>query len=415
VSEKNEIQRARELGFPTREHSVTAISNIAARTLPADSPGVAISVSGNVTEVLTDTVPNGDTYAALTRAAGMSVTVILTTPELLAQARSLAAAIRAGIRDVGSVTRVALNENPNVTQILLQAGKPPHVFVAHSAHPSRQSKVTTGEFHAWREALGSGESHLRDGENLWLFTAHKDTISCTRLTAAARTPAEMGMPTAVRELLGGSRGIILVGGKERSGKTSAGASLCLDLSRNGSGVVTITDSRAPEIPGEKHDAADARIADVIFLDSDDVTATLTQAVDFARRGKWVIVTLEAGSESDTLARAAEHIDAGTLAELWSGTVYCTLLNGVDSAVAAYATISATPVMRALIRTSRFDRVNVAVEAAGSSVSVGSELALANTVRSGRVRKDVARAAARDKEKFDLSLADFTPLADSENA
>lgn len=239
------------------------------------------------------------------------------------------------------------------------------------------------------------------------------------------TPAELGAPPVLAELVAKPRRLVLVTGATGSGKSSTLAAMLAHLNATESRhVITIEDPiefihpagqcliHQRQVGSHTHGFEQALRAalredpDVILLGELRDLETIGLALTAAETGHLVLATLHTASAAKTVDRLVDVFPAGDkelirsmLAESLLAVVSQTLVPAPSGRVAAHELLLATPAVRNLIRENKVAQLYSVMQTGSAQGMQTPDQSLAQLVRQKRVIPDEARRLARSPENI----------------
>lgn len=240
-----------------------------------------------------------------------------------------------------------------------------------------------------------------------------------------RSPANLGLPPAAIGLTSAERGLVLISGPSRSGRSWTGLSLTqhaageaarhvvtiespiVSIIANGRSVVSqrqVPDHVASHAAGVRGAVADG--AEVLLVDSVDNADCAAAVVDAVRAGLLVFAVVAAPSSADAFDQfatfAAGHASRKELGGLCTGVLNQRLVRRAsDSALLAVleAVTGTEPAREALVSGDRL-ALTKATEGAWKSDQMRTlDMSLAALCHRKVIDRDIAEAVAHDLERF----------------
>lgn len=424
----NMLEHARSLGFPVEMSERMHLDESASRLLRSDSFAVPVDVRAGILEVLVDHVPTPAQFEALERASGNRVTVVVTTPELLARTRQRVQALASATtgRSIRSLWQAA--RDTGALGVTAVTGQPPSlVTVAGPQHLDSQPAVLADEILQWSQDVLAGREAacVPDGDDIWRVTlsdaAPSPMLAMRRLPSTLLRADELGLPASAVSLASADSGLVLVAGPPTSGRSSVAIALAeralAHVSRPAALITTLVERPLPSrlsstwavLVDEQGSTADSAVtsarsagASVLLLDCPRSPGMLAAAAQAAQAGCLVFAVVDARDVTAAVLELSSVTGAHTASQVLVGSISCRLLpDSLARPVSVFEVALVTGPVRAAIADNP-SALTVALEASGLAGGTTLELALATANAVGRLPAETARAAARDLPRFDAA-------------
>ena len=421
------------------------LDETAQRILSSDNTALGVSVAGDVLEVLLDHIPSPSEYGALERAAGMLITVTITSAELLHELRNKS---NISVSEAPKSIAPALDQavEMNASDLHLSVGTPPIIRVGGDLRNienwgplSSQDILAAAKWVLGSKAQDFESHHTLDYDGSvtyrgrrWRVNLYKQrsslAISLRLIPSKPPRIEELGLPSAVADLAKLTSGLILFAGPTGSGKSTSLASLIDRINKDRRcHILTIEDpveyqhQNQNSIVHQREIGEDTtsfavglRAAlrqdpDVILVGELRDVETMTTALHAAETGHLVLATVHASSTDSAITRLVSSFPAGqqdqVLSQLASSlqAIVCQVLvptvnREARRALATEILIINIPA-RTMIREKRLHEVAAMLDSSGNLGMISMEKSLATLVSQGKVGLDEALRHAPDEKLF----------------
>lgn len=256
---------------------------------------------------------------------------------------------------------------------------------------------------------------------------------CLRLCAQALPDeSKLGLPDAVKELVGRKSGLVALSGVARSGKSTTAAWLVSRIAATRAGhIITVEEPievlfrHGLGLVNQKEiglDAPDMQTAlsasmredsDVLYISSANDGETLSLALDAALGGKLVICVLDTPNVAATMQYIVDVThDANKtrvqaqLAEALAAIVSHRLVPAAGGRTAIFEVLLNTDAVKGILRENKLFQLNKIIESSASAGMQTFDLSLAQNVAARRLTPEEAEQAASDKLKFSNYLLEL---------
>lgn len=420
------------------------IDPVATRLLPADAPGIAVAVAGDVISVVCPTEPTPEEYRTLERLAGMLVTVAVAPHDMWETIRTAAGVLPATTFDLAPVLTRALELG--ASDVHVAAGSPPQLrrggllepiegAVALSAAECEQAARWIGS-ERLDHFTGDLDLGFSFGGSRWraAIWQQRGSFAITLRVVPVEIPRleSLALPPSVVEISKLTQGLVLFCGPTGAGKSTSMAALVDRINRSRScHVITIEDpieySHA-SIRSSVHQrevgqdtenfatglrAALRQDPDVILVGELRDEATMRTALQAAETGHLVLATVHASSAGGALTRIVNSFAAEQqtqvrlqLAASLQAIVAQILLpdrRKPRARVPACEVLLASPAVRTLLRENRLHEITSILDTQVGAGMTSMDRSLARLAAAGFVEEDIARSHAFDANAYSEHL------------
>lgn len=437
------LAKAAAAGFPV----VTDASDIApdpraSRMLPAAEDRLAIGIAGDVLQVLITEAPSPRLLKEISDAAGMLVTVAVTTAEVLTEVRRRLTPPGSAPLTIAPAMEEAIRSG--ASDLHLAVGTPPIVRVNGELRPldawpplsvrdmEEAASWIAGDLDSFTGDLDRSVSFHDRRWRVSLYRQRSALAMALRIIPANPPQAEsLGLPASVLSLSGLSSGLILFCGQTGSGKSTSMAALIDRINQSRAcHILTIEDpieylhQNKRAIVHQREIGSDTagfavglRAAlrqdpDVLLVGELRDLETMSTALAAAETGHLVLATVHSSNVQSAVTRIVSSFPTGEqdqirqqLAASLKAVVFQVLLpsarGGRCLAVEVMIANSAT---RNVIREDRLHEINSMLDTSGEEMC-SINRSLARLVSSGLVLPDIAEAHVADANLYKQFLTE----------
>lgn len=440
------LSEAKSLGFDVIDDiSNVKVDETAVRILPNDSEYLAVSLAGDVLEVLVDHIPSPGEFSELEKTAGMLITVTVTSSEIISQLKKNFSEEK---HEAPRMISPALDEavESDASDLHLSVGTPPIIRVGGDLVSLKNwAPLSSLDLQAaanW--VLGDKAKNFNDKDSVdydgsvsyrgrrWRVNLYKQrsSLALSMRLIPSRPPRidELGLPATIASFSKLTSGLILFAGPTGSGKSTSLAALIDRINQERRcHILTIEDPveyqhqnqksiiHQREVGGDTKDFAKGLRAalrqdpDVILVGELRDMETMTTALHAAETGHLVLATVHASSADSAITRLVSSFPssqqdqvltqlAGSLQAIVCQVLLPTIDRKSRRALATEILIVNTPV-RAMLRDKRLHEVAAMLDSSGNLGMVSMEKSLATLVSQGRVSLEEAQRHALDEKLF----------------
>ena len=256
------------------------------------------------------------------------------------------------------------------------------------------------------------------------FEGKKLSLSLRLLSTVPRPLNELGVPASFERFTALKEGLVIIGGRQDSGRTTLAASLLDHINRTRvCHIVTLEDPIEYQILSNKSMISQREIGvdvpsfedglssalkedvDVLYVSDASKESVLRGVLDCANVGQLVFIIMN----TDSAVRALERIQAyftgdeelhirGLLSSVLSGVIIQQLVPKIGGGVVSvHEILLNTSSMKTIIASNRLAQVDQTIRSSRSEGMVSIDHELAALVRLNRITLDVAKEYAYDQE------------------
>ena len=437
------ISLAKESGFATLENPDSLDFNSSAtRILSSDAPGIGVTLSRDVLEVLMDHIPTPGEFNEIEKTAGMLITVTITTPEIYSIVKGKSSSASEGAPRAIAPALVEAIEL-DASDLHLTVGTPPIVRVGGNLKELENwSPLSVADIRNVAEWITGNEINITgkfdyDGSitfkgRRWRVNLYKQrgSLSASLRLIPLQPPRleELGLPLAVANLANLSSGLVLFAGPTGSGKSTSLAALIDRINKNRHAhILTIEDPieyqhknqnsliHQREVGSDTESfatglrAAMRQDPDVILVGELRDLETMTTALHAAETGHLVLATVHASGAASAITRLVSSFQGDQqdqvrlqLASSLKAVVCQALIPPADlGSRRALATevLIVNIANSTMIREDRLHELAASLDASSAQGMSSMERSLANLVHEGKVRSQDAEIYANDIKLF----------------
>lgn len=439
----NETGGTTAAGFVVLD-SLPVIDPKAVRLLPAEAPGIAIAVAGDIVSIVCPQAPSPGVFRELERLAGMLVTISVATPEVWAELNQTANVSSRGSADLPAMLVAAAAAG--ASDLHLAAGHSPVVRVGGALReipdfPSLSAGDTaTAARWICGDAMDSFDGDVDRGFSFggsrWraAIWSQRGSIAITLRLVPVDVPRleDLGLPASVVALSKLTQGLVLFCGPTGSGKSTSMAGLVDRINRTRAcHIVTIEDPIEYVHPSHLAQVRQREVGadtvsfstglrsalrqdpDVILVGELRDTDTMRTALNAAETGHLVLATVHASSATGAVSRIMNSFPAEQhdqvrlqLASSLQAVVVQLLLpdkRKAGSRVLSCEVLLASPAVRAMLRDGRLHEITSTIDTQAQNGMTSMDRSLAALASSGTVDTPIARAHAIDPAAFEEHL------------
>lgn len=439
-----------DIGFELFTNPQADITSEAARILVGVETAVGIRIIGGTLLVVVEGLPSAAEYSAISRQAGMPITLQVASEDVFASLKtradeiassppqSLEEIIGVAIRFRASDIHLSVGSRPKIrragtlemvpeTQVLSPADLETYTSWLIGDH----NKGAVASIRDFDGAVSYGDQRFRVN----VFRQRNQLAIAMRLIPSTiPSIADLGLPRVVEELGDKLQGLLLVVGATGSGKSTTLAAIVDRINeRKACHIVTIEDpieylhvnnlahiDQREVGPDTESFAIALRAAlrqdpDVIMVGELRDLETISTAVSAAETGHLVLATLHANSAPEAISRIVDAFPASQqnqirtqLAATIIGIVAQHLLprsDKPDSRIVVAEVLTANTAIKALIREGKSSQIKATMENGMETSHMKTiDRALAELVVSGKIEQTLAHEYGTTPTEVDEQIA-----------
>jgi len=437
------LAKAAAAGFPvvTDANSIAPDAR-AARMLPAADDRLAIGIAGDVLEVLVTSPPSPRLIKEIADAAGMLVTIAVTTPTVLNEVKGRLVAPGSAPLTIAPAMEEAVRAG--ASDLHLAVGTPPIVRVNGELRPleawpplsvhdmEEAARWIAGDLDAFTGDLDRSVSFHERRWRVSLYRQRAALAMALRIIPASAPQAEsLGLPASVLGLSSLTSGLVLFCGQTGSGKSTSMAALIDRINQSRAcHILTIEDpieylhhnKRAivhqREVGSDTSGfavglrAALRQDPDVLLVGELRDLETMSTALAAAETGHLVLATVHSSNVHSAVTRIVSSFPTGEqdqirqqLAASLKAVVFQVLLPSTRGGrCLAVEVLIANSATRNVIREDRLHEINSMLDTSGEDMC-SINRSLARLVSAGLVLPENAEAHVGDANLYKQFLTD----------